>query len=185
MKVTLTGASGFIGAKTLERALNHPEITRVVAYTRRPLQQQHTKLENIIVKDLDLPGDSSPCIWCAGAKLGVSIEESERLEEAALLAASLHTRFVYLSGMLAVKDQEEKLWFASKARKLKGRTEAKLTDIEAYILRPSMVVENWKIPMTVRVDDLAKVMVDLAVNGNSHKTFENSEIVKMAEELKQ
>ncbi|CAF9916299.1 MAG: hypothetical protein GOMPHAMPRED_000951 [Gomphillus americanus] len=185
MKIIITGATGLIGRSTLEKALNHPEITKVVAYTRKPLQQQHTKLENVISKDLDLPEDPSPCIWCAGAKLGVSMEECEQLEEAALVAASRHGRFVYLSGMLAVKNQDEQLWFASEGRKLKGRTEAKLTNEESYIARPSMVIQNWTLPMTVRVDDLASVLVHLAVNGDSRKTWENSQIVGLAKELKQ
>ena len=112
------------------------------------------------------------------------MEESERLEEAAIVAATRHGRFVYLSGMLAVKNQDEKLLFAGEGRKLKGRTEAKLTDAESYIARPSMVVQNWTLPMTVRVDDLASVLIHLAMNGDSRKTWENSQIVGLAKELK-
>lgn len=50
----ILGATGQIGSKILDLALNHPEIFRVIAPTRRPLAR-HDKLDNPIVNFEQLP----------------------------------------------------------------------------------------------------------------------------------
>lgn len=55
---------------------------------------------------------------------------------------------------------------------------------EAYIMRPGLVVSKYGTVMdmirglapSVRVDVLAKAMVEAAINGNQKRTFENAEI---------
>ena len=53
----IIGATGQIGQEMLQIALQHPEISRVVAPTRRPLSP-HAKLENPIVNFDKLPEDA-------------------------------------------------------------------------------------------------------------------------------
>jgi hypothetical protein len=55
-------------------------------------------------------------------------------------------RFVFMSGYLAVRDQEKSLWFLEEARRLKGQAETSLLEaneekkeaLDAYVLRPAM-----------------------------------------------
>ena len=54
----ILGATGHVGQQILQLALQHPEISRVVAPTRRPLAQ-HDKLDNPIVDFEQLPEDAS------------------------------------------------------------------------------------------------------------------------------
>lgn len=71
MKVFITGSTGTVGGGVLERCLAHPQITSVVALTRRPLDIQNLKLNNIIHKDFLTYNDnlveqlkgSEACIW--------------------------------------------------------------------------------------------------------------------------
>src|ERR1700680_2842356 len=46
----LAGASGLTGDFTLEALLGAPDISRVIAVTRRPLGRGHTRLANRIVQ---------------------------------------------------------------------------------------------------------------------------------------
>src|SRR5579883_1550722 len=48
--VLLAGASGLTGQRTLEALLEAPEIGRVIAVSRRPLGNEHSRLANRIVK---------------------------------------------------------------------------------------------------------------------------------------
>lgn len=77
MKVIISGCTGFIGAEALAQALAHPEITSVVALSRRALQGPHAsnpKLKTVIMSDEDymnypphvlkeLEG-AQGCVWC-------------------------------------------------------------------------------------------------------------------------
>lgn len=73
MKVFVTGSTGRVGGCVLERCLAHPQITSVVALTRRPLDIKHPKLNNIIHKNfleyddavIDQLRGAEACIWCA------------------------------------------------------------------------------------------------------------------------
>jgi len=53
----IIGASGQVGQELLQLALQHPDILRVVAPSRRPLPS-HAKLENPIVDFDKLPEDA-------------------------------------------------------------------------------------------------------------------------------
>ncbi|RVU34422.1 NAD-dependent dehydratase [Rheinheimera riviphila] len=54
----ILGASGAVGSQLLAQALRHPDVAKVVAPTRRPLNP-HPKLENPIVDFEALPADAS------------------------------------------------------------------------------------------------------------------------------
>ncbi|RMJ23049.1 Nucleoside-diphosphate-sugar epimerase [Aspergillus sp. HF37] len=101
-------------------------------------------------------------------------------------------RFVYVSGGLAERDQSRPLWFSAAFRRIRGDAENVLISaarenpdtFEEYIMRPGLVVgkDGTVIDMirglwpSVRVDILAKAMVETAVNGNQKRFFENAEI---------
>jgi NAD dependent epimerase/dehydratase family enzyme len=73
--VIIGGATGLTGKELVKQALDKPEITTVVAISRRPLTTEqgagHAKLRNVIVKDYDqYPEDvkmefvgAGACIW--------------------------------------------------------------------------------------------------------------------------
>lgn len=74
MKILITGATGTVGKEILHQCLLRPEVTEVVALSRRPLNDdvsQDHKLRTIIVKDfakwdedlLDLIKDADAMIW--------------------------------------------------------------------------------------------------------------------------
>lgn len=71
MKVFITGSTGTVGGGVLQRCLSHPQITSVVALTRRPLEVKNPKLNNIIHKDFLTYDDevmaqlkgAEACIW--------------------------------------------------------------------------------------------------------------------------
>lgn len=71
MKVIVTGSTGTVGSAVLQRCIEHPDITSVVALTRRPLDISDPKLNNIIHKDfmkydeevLDQLKGAQACIW--------------------------------------------------------------------------------------------------------------------------
>ena len=71
MKVFITGSTGRVGGGVLQECLANPQITSVVALTRRPLDIKDPKLNNVIQKDFlhydddvieQLKG-AEACIW--------------------------------------------------------------------------------------------------------------------------
>jgi len=54
----LVGASGLVGQSVLRQALDHPDVAKLVAPTRRPLPP-HPKLENPLVDFDALPADAA------------------------------------------------------------------------------------------------------------------------------
>jgi uncharacterized protein YbjT (DUF2867 family) len=75
--VIIVGATGQIGQEMLQVALQHPEISRVVAPTRRPLPS-HAKLENPVVNFDTLPEDAP---WWKGdfalCALGTTLRQAK------------------------------------------------------------------------------------------------------------
>lgn len=83
MKVILTGATGWIGSGVLKRCLALPSITSIVALTRRTMDVQDAKLENIVHSDFKQYDDATiqklkgaeACIWCVFCPLLTSLVE--------------------------------------------------------------------------------------------------------------
>jgi uncharacterized protein YbjT (DUF2867 family) len=75
MRIIVGGATGFVGQELVKQALARPEVTSVVAISRRPLSaaQGHgnAKLKNVIVKAYDEYPETTradfagaaACIW--------------------------------------------------------------------------------------------------------------------------
>ncbi|KAI2830318.1 hypothetical protein CBS133816_3621 [Aspergillus niger] len=111
-------------------------------------------------------------------------------------------RFVYLSGGMSERDQSRSLWMAGEMRKIRGQVENELTDyennnnnnnnnnnsVEVYIARPGMVLARgmslrtliFGMGPSIWVDDLAKVLVDVAVRGDvdGGRVLENEEMLR-------
>jgi uncharacterized protein YbjT (DUF2867 family) len=79
MKLIVTGATGFVGSEIIRLSLKLPDITTVIALSRKPVTTPEqpeegadiSKLRNVIVKDYDNYPDSvkeefagaDACIW--------------------------------------------------------------------------------------------------------------------------
>ncbi|KAF2100557.1 hypothetical protein NA57DRAFT_54635 [Rhizodiscina lignyota] len=108
-------------------------------------------------------------------------------------------RFVLCSAALAERDDAKKLIFESATRHIKGQVENGLIDIakrnsgfETFIMRPAGILpEHPSLSYTiagaiipsVKVTELAAVMIDVAVEGAKEQTLENGEIARRGKAL--
>jgi uncharacterized protein YbjT (DUF2867 family) len=148
--------------------------------------------------------DHSACVWALGGKASdfdspVAYEKVTHgftIALARLLAARAQRfSFCYLSGMGADPTESAALPWERATRHLKGRTERDLAALgfshpafAAYAFRPggilpiggSAVVRRLLAPLVVRVDVLAKAMIEVALHGNPRGTISNREIKRIA-----
>ncbi|GAB7366328.1 hypothetical protein MBLNU230_g8128t1 [Neophaeotheca triangularis] len=77
MKIILTGAHGVIGSAVLQHGLTDPQVTSVIALSRRELDADHAKLQTIIKTEFDvydaalmkqLKG-AEACVWSSALRL--------------------------------------------------------------------------------------------------------------------
>ncbi|KAF8848313.1 hypothetical protein BDZ45DRAFT_606075 [Acephala macrosclerotiorum] len=219
MKIILTGSSGFIGQEVLRQALSNSTITSVVALSRKPLPAAVTKdpkLDVVLMDDFSrytpavlskLEG-AEACIWTIGAKSTDPVITRKVSVDYTLAAINAFSqtpkqdgnpfRFVFTSGILAVRDQKKRVFLYPEARKVAGEAEIQLVDFaqshsnfQSYIMRPSGVltkentIKNYLMGFvpSVRVDELAATMVDVAINGAKMQTWENGQLAKRGREL--
>ncbi|RAH54654.1 NAD(P)-binding protein [Aspergillus piperis CBS 112811] len=153
---------------------------------------------------------AAACIWVIGVNRTRDTETARRINVeytmAAMRAFGTHLpswvegggkkfRFVYLSGGMSERDQSRSLWMAGETRKIRGQVENALNDyektnnnVEVYIARPGMVLARGMSLRTVVfgmgpsiwVDDLAKVLVDVAVkgDGDGERVLENERMLR-------
>lgn len=113
MKAILVGGSGMIGQAVLRELLTRSEVTRIVAIGRSPLDANHSKVEEVVRKDLhdwsdagELLGGVDAVLWCLGVSSGgMSEADYTRITSTltmdfakALHARSPQARFVFVSG---------------------------------------------------------------------------------------
>eukprot|EP01116_Phalansterium_solitarium_P013407 TRINITY_DN30766_c0_g1_i1.p1 TRINITY_DN30766_c0_g1~~TRINITY_DN30766_c0_g1_i1.p1 ORF type:complete len:231 (+),score=42.90 TRINITY_DN30766_c0_g1_i1:79-771(+) len=205
MKVIIAGATGFIGSEVLRKCLAVNKFTSVVVLSRRPLEdglaKNNPKLKVVLMNDFanytpevlsELSG-AVCCVWAQGApRASPEVDRQVNFEyplAAARAFASIGAtsakrfRFVYLSGILAVQDQQKKLWIAESSRHLRGQLEVELLNFakqqpnrfDVYIARPGGVLKTSGVsPMavlglfmpTLRVDHLAVALAELASRGD-------------------
>ncbi|CZR55214.1 related to nucleoside-diphosphate-sugar epimerase [Phialocephala subalpina] len=227
MKVILSGSTGFIGGEVLNQALVHPKITSLVCITRKPLPEaveSNPKVKVIILKDftsyppdiLSQLGGAECCIWALGspAHKNPNLEDCRKTEirythaAAEVFAKSITPslkgegksfRFVYLSGKMAERDTDKKLWFLHDTRTIKGEVENGLLAIqekepsfEVSIMRPGGVLaKDTLVPnilvgvtMSIKVDELAAAMISEDVESpKGTRTFENDVLRKKGIEV--
>jgi len=147
--VLILGATGQVGQALLELVLQHPEISHVVAPTRRPLLP-HAKLDNPLVDFEALPEDAtwwkSDLTLCA---LGTTLRQTKskagfyRVDHDYVLAAAKLARragtptFGLVSSLGA--DASSRLFYL----RVKGETEQALGTlgfVSLVIVRPSLLI---------------------------------------------
>ncbi|KAJ5965191.1 uncharacterized protein N7479_005067 [Penicillium vulpinum] len=205
MKVILAGSTGFIGREVLSQCLAHPAITSIVALSRRDLPA-HEKLKVALIEDFmtypdsiqDEIRDAEACIWTLGKAHMPNNDTARRVcLDYTLAAAQVFRetcqkpfRFIYCSGGAAERDQTKSLWFMQKYRHIRGQVENELLEIandpgfKAHIMRPAMVLAQdmslrslvFSLGPSVRLDNLARAMLDLALKGGKKTIWENADI---------
>lgn len=147
----ILGATGQVGQQILQLALQHPEISRIVAPTRRPLAQ-HDKLDNPIVDFEQLPEDApwwkADLAICA---LGTTLRQAKsragfyRVDHDYVLAAAslIHRAGTPVFGLVSSlgASPSSRVFYL----KTKGETERDITTIgfaSLTIARPSMLTSD-------------------------------------------
>ncbi len=173
----LAGASGLTGSYALDALLGAPDIARVVAVSRRPLQREHTRLANRIVQfdrlESQLKGVSCDAALCC---LGTTLRQAgsqqrfRAVDVDAVLAFARVARtagaqrFVMVSSVGADSDSRN---FYLRA---KGETEQELEQVgftSLDILQPSMLL-GWRHEMRPLelLGRLAMPLINPLLNGN-------------------
>ncbi|KAI9048273.1 hypothetical protein LZ554_008068 [Drepanopeziza brunnea f. sp. 'monogermtubi'] len=210
MKLILAGSTGFIGTEVLTQALSNVKIAFIVVLSRRPLPEpfcSNPKLKVVIAEDFTMYTEqmlaecenADACIWTLGEKSRATKEVTVNFPLVAaaaffkLLRAPTISpfRFVYVSRHLAIQDQ--KAWFTIP---IAGQAELNLLEItesslDAFIARPGVVlpkdasigslVKRSLLP-SVRVDELAAALLDVAVRKGSQQILENRDLVQKGRE---
>lgn len=150
LKVIITGATGMIGEGVLHECLNHQEVEKVLAITRKSSGYSHPKLTELIHDDFQ---DFSPisaslkgynaCYFCLGVTAaGKNEAEYTRLTYTltisfAQILASLNPdmTFCYISGAGTDSKANGRMMWA----RVKGQTENDLMKLpfkQVYLFRP-------------------------------------------------
>ncbi|HTL19918.1 MAG TPA: oxidoreductase [Steroidobacteraceae bacterium] len=167
----LAGASGLTGGFTLDALLGAPDVTRVIAVTRRPFGREHPRLANRIVQferlELQLKGTACDvALCCLGTtlrKAGGSQQRFRAVDIDAVLTfartakAANARRFVVMSSVGA--DPRSRNFYL----RTKGEMEEELEGVgfeSLDILQPSMLLA-WRAEMRP-LELLASVFMPLA-----------------------
>ena len=153
MKVILFGATGMVRQGALRECVLDPDVTEVLVVGRTSIGRQHSKIREIVHKDLyDLSPIASQlagynaCFFCLGvSSVGVSEAEYTKITHDLTLAVA-HVLsqqnpqmvFLYVSGTGTDSTERGKSMWA----RVKGRTENELLREPfraAYMLRPGYI----------------------------------------------
>jgi uncharacterized protein YbjT (DUF2867 family) len=175
----VVGASGLVGSQCLKTLLDGGAYERVVAFTRRPLGQQHPRLVETIV-DFDKLEDLDPFptadVFCA---LGTTIEKAGSQADflkvdfeypriiAERSAAAGATQFLLVSSVGA-DPQSGNFYLRVKAQLEKAVTGRSFESV--HIFRPSLLIgsrEEFRLGETLAV--AASRMVQFALVGKLRK----------------
>jgi uncharacterized protein YbjT (DUF2867 family) len=153
MKILLFGATGMIGQGVLRECLLDPRVTQVVSLVRRPTNQTHAKLKELVHTDFldygpvesDLVGLDA-CFFCLGvSSAGLDETEYRRVTyDLTLAAAQALSRlnpgmtFSYVSGAGTDSTGRGRIMWA----RVKGQTENDLRRLPfkaVYLFRPGAI----------------------------------------------
>jgi uncharacterized protein YbjT (DUF2867 family) len=152
MKVLVFGATGMVGQGVLRECLLDPDVDVVQTVGRTATGVQHTKLREIVQKDLDqyssVEADWSgfdACFFCLGvSSAGMNEADYERVTYGITLASAeilsrLNPRmtFIYVSGAGTDSTEHGRTMWA----RVKGKTENALLRLpfKAYMFRPGFI----------------------------------------------
>jgi uncharacterized protein YbjT (DUF2867 family) len=149
----LFGATGMVGQGVLRECLLDGDVTQVLSIGRRPIGEQHPKLRELILPDLndykaveDQLTDFDACFFCLGvSSVGMSEEDYRRVTYDLTLAAAQtlarlnpQMTFVYVSGAGTDSTERGRVMWA----RVKGATENALMRLPfkaAYMFRPGFI----------------------------------------------
>jgi uncharacterized protein YbjT (DUF2867 family) len=152
MNVLLFGASGMVGQGVLRECLLASDVARVVTVVRKPLGQQHDKLRELVVADLEHPPADvdlkgfDACFFCLGVSSGgmneadytrLTYDLTMRWAEP-LSKQSPQATFVYVSGEGTDSSEKGRSMWA----RVKGRTENAILALPfkaAFMFRPGII----------------------------------------------
>ncbi|KAB5545844.1 hypothetical protein GE09DRAFT_221249 [Coniochaeta sp. 2T2.1] len=175
MKLIITGASGFVATELIRQSLKRPDITAVVALSRKAVSPPSdaganaSKLRSVVVKDYDeYPEDvrkefegASACIWTVaitptksrlhdfnyvkkicqeGTELGLKTMYESR--------PAKPFRFLYMSGVGAVRSRDQTPQWMPEYSWMRGETENRILafaaahpgEVEASTVKPGSIV---------------------------------------------
>jgi len=206
--LVLVGATGMVGGYALRYALEHPAVERVTAIGRRTLGISHAKLKEVVHPNFgdcsalaETLLDQDAAIFCLGAYTGTVSDAEFRT-----ITVDYTVEFARVQG--ADPKGKSRIAFA----RYKGEAENALLAAgfhAVYIFRPAYIypVKPRKEPnlgyrllraiypvfrmlfpnRVIRADDLARVMVDVALRRTKERrasVFENDDIRAMVEWLR-
>jgi len=154
VRVLVFGATGMVGQGVLRECLIDPSVERVVTVGRRPTDDKHPKLGELVYPDLSTLAPLEPqlggfdaCFFCLGVSaLGMSESAYSRLTydltlsiAKTLLRTSPGLTFIYVSGAGTDSSERGRAMWA----RVKGRTENALLSLPfkaAYMFRPGLII---------------------------------------------
>jgi uncharacterized protein YbjT (DUF2867 family) len=153
MNVVIFGASGMVGKGVLLECLRDDGVERILVIGRSPVKQKHTKLREVLVKDLfDVPSYANEltgldaCFFCLGISSAGMSEAAYRhltYDLTVVIAQELAARnsalcFVYVSGASTDSTERGRTMWA----RVKGATENALLRMpfrSAFMFRPGII----------------------------------------------
>ena len=175
----LAGASGLTGACALDALLGAPDIARVVAVSRRPLQREHSRLANRIVQfdrlESQLKGVSCDVALCC---LGTTIRQAgsqqrfRAVDVDSVLAfartarAAGAQRFVVVSSVGADPNSRN-FYLRTKGEMEQGLEEVGFTSLD--ILQPSVLL-GWRRDMRP-LELLGRLAMPLSIRSSAAATW--------------
>jgi uncharacterized protein YbjT (DUF2867 family) len=151
MRVIVTGVTGMVGEGVLLECLENPDVEKVLAVSRKPVNHTHPKLEQLLVPDFQQLGDVEAqlagydgCFYCAGvSSVGMSeadytvISYDTPVAFATTLARlSPNLVFTYVTGA-HTDEHGKRMW-----QRVKGRAESALAQLAlkgVYNFRPGLM----------------------------------------------
>jgi uncharacterized protein YbjT (DUF2867 family) len=153
MNVVIFGASGMVGQGVLLECLRDTSVESVLVIGRSPVEQKHTRLREVLVKDLfDVASYASElsgldaCFFCLGiSSAGMSEDAYRRLtyDLTVVIAQELAARnaalcFIFVSGASTDSTERGRTMWA----RVKGATENALLRMpfrSAFMFRPGVI----------------------------------------------
>lgn len=151
MRVIVTGATGMVGEGVLLQCLESPDVEKVLSVSRKPMQHEHPKLEQLIVPDFQKLGDVEAkltgydgCFYCAGVS-SVGMNEADYTVISYDTPLAFATTLARLNPNLVIThvtgahtdEHGKRMW-----QRVKGRAESDLAKLPlktAYAFRPGLM----------------------------------------------